>query len=144
MFVTSHLYWYYNHNCTYNSLIGKFNHLKNCGRLVMVIFLPFKTSLSESFMWVSFALNRLPHNNFVWHDIVFKKRGKKWVSSRWKLSWYDYQLSMSFEIKCLWNHGMKLSIESGGFMQVSFHFTWHGSLGNNVMKLPIKADLTLP
>jgi hypothetical protein len=58
-----------------------------------------------------------------------------------KLSWHGYQLSMSLEIKCLWNYEMKLSIESGCFIQVLFHFTWHDSLGNNVMKLSTETDL---
>jgi hypothetical protein len=58
-----------------------------------------------------------------------------------KLSWHDYQLSMSLGIKCLWNHRMKFSIESGCFIQVSFHFKWRGSLGNNVMKLSIEIGL---
>jgi len=52
-----------------------------------------------------------------------------------KLSCHDYQLYMSLEIKCLWNHGMKLSIESGCFLQVSFYFTWHGNPENNAIKL---------
>jgi hypothetical protein len=51
-----------------------------------------------------------------------------------KLSWNSYQLSMSHKINCLWNYGMKLFIESGCFIKVSFHFIWHDSLGNNEMK----------
>jgi hypothetical protein len=51
-----------------------------------------------------------------------------------KLSWHDYQLSMSLEFKCYetmeWNSPLKVS-----FIQISFHFTWHDSLGNNDMKL---------
>jgi hypothetical protein len=58
-----------------------------------------------------------------------------------KLSWHDYQLSMSLEIKCLWNYGMKLSIESGCFIQISFHFIWHGNLENNAMKLSTETGL---
>jgi hypothetical protein len=58
-----------------------------------------------------------------------------------KLSWHDYQLSMSLRIKCLWNHGIKLSIESRYFIQILFHFKWRGSLENNVMKLPIETGL---
>jgi len=37
---------------------------------------------------------------------------------------------------------MKLSIESGCFIQVLFHFIWHGSLENNKMKLSIGIGLT--
>jgi hypothetical protein len=41
-------------------------------------------SLSGSFMWVLFTLNRLSHRYFLWHDNVFiKNREKKQVSSRW-------------------------------------------------------------
>jgi len=58
-----------------------------------------------------------------------------------KLSRHDYQLFMSLEIKCLWNHEMKLSIESGCFIQVLFYFTWHGNIGNNAMKLSTETGL---
>jgi hypothetical protein len=58
-----------------------------------------------------------------------------------KLSWHSYQLSMSHRIKCLWNYGMKLSIESGCFIRVSFHSIWHGSLGNNKIKLSTETGL---
>jgi len=58
-----------------------------------------------------------------------------------KLSWHDYQLYMSLGIKCLWNYEMKLSIESECFIQVSFYFIWHGSLGNNAMKLSTETGL---
>jgi len=34
-------------------------------------------------MWVLFALNRLSYRLFWWHSSIFKKREKKWVSSRW-------------------------------------------------------------
>ena len=51
------------------------------------------------------------------------------------------KLSMSLEIKCLWNHGMKLSIESGCFIQVLFYFTWHSNIGNNAMKLSTETGL---
>jgi hypothetical protein len=58
-----------------------------------------------------------------------------------KLSWHSYQLSMSHRIKCLWNYGVKLSIESGCFIRVSFHSIWHGSLENNEMKLSTETGL---
>jgi hypothetical protein len=92
--------------------------------------------LSGSFVWVLFALNELPHRYFWWCDNVFKKREKKCVSSRWNSLDTITNSLWVFEIKCLWNHGMKFSIERGCFIQVLFHFKWRGSLGNNVMKLP--------
>jgi len=58
-----------------------------------------------------------------------------------KLFWHDYQLSMSLEIKCLWNYVIKLSIENECFIQVSLHFIWHGNLENNAMKLSTETDL---
>jgi hypothetical protein len=58
-----------------------------------------------------------------------------------KLSWHSYQLSMSHRIKCLWNYGMKLSIESGCFIRVLFYSIWYGSLGNNKMKLSTETGL---
>jgi hypothetical protein len=39
-----------------------------------------------------------------------------------KLSWYDYQLSLSYEIKYQYNRKVKLSVESVYFIRVSFHF----------------------
>jgi hypothetical protein len=36
---------------------------------------------------------------------------------------------------------MKLSIESGCFILVSFHFTWYGSIENNVMKFTVETGL---
>ena len=40
-----------------------------------------------------------------------------------KLSRHDYQLSMSYEIKCLWNYRTKLPIESGYYIPFMFYFT---------------------
>jgi hypothetical protein len=39
------------------------------------------------------------------------------------------------------NSRMKLCIESGCFIQVSFHHIWHDSLGNNIMKLSTEIGL---
>ena len=56
-----------------------------------------------------------------------------------QLSWHDYQLSLSHEIKWLRNNRMKLSIERC-FMQVLFHFISHISF-ENVIKLTTKTSL---
>ena len=37
---------------------------------------------------------------------------------------------MSHRIKCLWNHRIKLYIDSGCLMQVLFYSIWHGSLSS--------------
>jgi hypothetical protein len=52
-----------------------------------------------------------------------------------KLSQYSYQVSVSRRIKCIWNYGMKLSIESEYFVQVLFYSVWHDGLGNSEIKL---------
>ena len=55
--------------------------------------------------------------------------------------YHDYQLSMSHEIKCLWNYRMKLSIENGYFIRVLFRSVWHGIIENNAMKLSTETGL---
>jgi hypothetical protein len=49
---------------------------------------------------------------------------------------------MSHRIKCKWNYRMKLSIETGCFIQVLFNSTWYGSLGNNATKLSTETGLS--
>ena len=100
----------------------------------------YKASHGESFTRVSFAFNSLPHMHFWWHNNVLMKREELGFMGM-KLSWHCYQLFMSHRIKCLWNYGIKLSIENGCFIQVSFHSIWHGSLENNAMKLSTETGL---
>jgi hypothetical protein len=105
-----------------------------CGYLAcrhkLVVGIKFKPSLSGSFIRVSFTFNRLPHKHFC-DMATFLRRENKWVS----YYWYNYQLYMSHDIKCLWNYRMELSIKSRRFIPVSFYFIWHGSPRDNAMKL---------
>jgi hypothetical protein len=97
-----------------------------------------EASLNGNFTRVSFAFNSLPHMHFWWYGNILMKREELSFMGI-KLSWHSYQLSMSHRIKYLWNYGIKLSIENGCFIQVSFHSIWHGSLENILF---IEIDLT--
>jgi hypothetical protein len=78
--------------------------------------------------------------HFWWHvDVLMKREELSFMGM--KLSWHSYQLSMSHRIKCIWNYGVKLSIENGCFIRVSFHSIWHGSLENNEIKLSTETGL---
>jgi hypothetical protein len=105
------------------------------GRLSRRYYTCSKISFSGSFIRVSFAFNSLPQMYFWWRGNVSMKREEMSFIGI-KLSWHDYQLSMSFRIKCLWNYKMKLYIKSGYFIQISFHSIWHDTWNNTVKLSP--------
>jgi hypothetical protein len=71
-------------------------------------------NLSGSFMWVSFALNRLPHRHFLWHDNVFKKRETKWWNSFSIISNYQWVMKLNVYKIIEWNFALKVGVSYMG------------------------------
>ena len=71
---------------------------------------------------VLFALNRLPHRHFWWYGSVFKKREKKWVSSRWRwnslgtINIYLWVMKLNVYETMEWNFVLRVGVSS------KFHF----------------------
>jgi hypothetical protein len=85
-------------------------------------------------MWVSFALNRLPCRYFWWHGSVFKKKEEMRYSLNMIInSLWVMKLNANETIE--WNSSSRVGVSS------KFHFIWHGSLGNNAIKLSTETDL---
>jgi len=61
--------------------------VSNCAQVNEVCVKASKASHSASFIEVSCTLNEVPHRQKWWHGKKFMKREKKWVSSRWNLSY---------------------------------------------------------
>jgi len=92
-------------------------------------------SVGGSFTWVSFALNRLPRRYFN-VMAVYLRRERRNEFHRWNsLSTITNYISMSHEIKWLWNYRMKLCTERVG---VSSRFQ---CLGNNPWNYPLRLAL---
>lgn len=89
-----------------------------------------KASLGRSFMWVLFAVNRLPHRCFWWHGNNFKKRDKKWISPLGMITDSIWAMKLNVWNYIEWSYALR--------MNVSFHFTWCGSLENMAMNSPLR------